>query len=78
MVAMDKNSNIGEYMTTAQVAGMLGFARVTLEMWRNGKSKDCAPKQKGPPFIKLGRRVIYRRSDVNTWIEGNRVDPSKA
>lgn len=26
----------------------------------------------GPPFIKVGRKVYYRRSDVEAWVESNR------
>ena len=25
----------------------------------------------GPPFIKAGRRVFYRWSDVNAWLDAN-------
>ena len=24
----------------------------------------------GPSFLKLGRRVVYRRSDLDAWLEG--------
>lgn len=23
----------------------------------------------GPPFVKLGRRVVYRREDLDSWLE---------
>jgi predicted DNA-binding transcriptional regulator AlpA len=26
----------------------------------------------GPTYIKLGRKVVYRRADVEAWIEANR------
>jgi hypothetical protein len=29
-------------------------------------------KGNGPAFVKVMRRVYYRRSDVETWIERNR------
>ena len=28
-------------------------------------------KGTGPPYVKLGRKVYYRRDDVEAWIEGN-------
>ncbi len=37
--------------------------RVTATKWR--------AKAKGPPFIKLGRLVRYRRSDVDPWLRAN-------
>ena len=35
----------------------------TLQYWRYCGHSD------GPPFIKLGRRVYYRRSDLKRWVE---------
>jgi len=42
--------------------------RDKLAQWRH--------KMKGPAFYKLGRKVIYRGSDLNKWVEASRVDPS--
>jgi len=36
----------------------------TLERWRSTGT--------GPMFVKFGRRVLYKRSDVNTWLEQQR------
>lgn len=30
----------------------------------------------GPPFLKFGKKVIYRGVDLNTWAESQRVDPA--
>lgn len=27
----------------------------------------------GPPFLKFGRRVKYHGADLNSWVNGNRV-----
>jgi hypothetical protein len=39
-------------------------------------------KRTGPPFCKVGgpkgRAVRYRPSDLQQWIEANRIDPTKA
>ncbi|MFN0114178.1 MAG: helix-turn-helix transcriptional regulator [Paracoccaceae bacterium] len=29
----------------------------------------------GPPYYKLGRKVVYRGADLNAWAEARRVDP---
>jgi excisionase family DNA binding protein len=29
----------------------------------------------GPPRYKVGRRVLYRRSEVDEWIKARRVEP---
>jgi len=44
--------------------------RTKLAQWRH--------KGMGPPFYKLGRKIIYRGADLNAWAEANRVDPSVA
>ncbi len=49
-------------MTQAEVKEITGLADSTLEQWRL--------KGKGPKFIKLGRLVRYRTSDVQAYIAG--------
>ena len=53
-----------------QAAAEIGLAPKTLSFWR------CMGK--GPAFIKLGGRVLYRRADLAAYIEANRYDPSSA
>lgn len=33
-------------------------------------------KRSTPPFIKVGRRILYRRSAVEKWLEEHTVTPS--
>lgn len=47
-------------MRQAEVKVMLGVADSTLEQWRL--------KGLGPKFVKMGRAVRYRLSDVNAYI----------
>jgi len=42
--------------------------REKLAQWRH--------KMKGPAFYRLGRKIIYRGSDLNDWVEASRVDPT--
>jgi excisionase family DNA binding protein len=44
-----------------QVAEMLGVPIGTLANWRY--------QARGPAFVKVGRHVRYRRSDVAAWID---------
>lgn len=48
--------------TTAEVAAYLGedFPVRTLEMWRY--------RGTGPRFLKVGRHIRYRWSDVEAWL----------
>jgi hypothetical protein len=42
--------------------------RDKLAQWRH--------KNMGPPFYKLGRKIIYRGADLNAWADANRYDPT--
>ena len=42
--------------------------RTKLAQWRH--------KGMGPAFYKLGRKIIYRASDLNAWANAHRVDPN--
>ncbi len=42
----------------------------TLARWRCEKS--------GPSWIKAGRKILYRGSDVLAWMEAQRVDTGNA
>lgn len=32
----------------------------------------------GPPYLKLGRNVRYRRADLDQWLEQRRIVPGEA
>ncbi len=40
--------------------------REKLAQWRH--------KGTGPAFYRLGRKIVYRGSDLNAWAEANRVE----
>lgn len=48
-------------MNTEDLADYLGVPIETVRQWRYSRT--------GPPGFRLGRRVKYRRSDVDAWIE---------
>ena len=50
-------------MDEKELCFTLGIASVTATKWR--------AKAEGPPFVKLGRLVRYRRTDVATWLEAH-------
>jgi excisionase family DNA binding protein len=47
-------------LTTDQAAAYLGLSPTTLETLRT--------RGGGPPFVKLGRRVVYRSEDLAHWL----------
>jgi excisionase family DNA binding protein len=52
-----------EFLSSDYVAEWLVLTRNTLEKWR--------VRGEGPPFVKVGGRVRYRRSDVLAWVGEN-------
>ena len=52
-----------ELLTVAETAALLRIPPATLRYWRH-----CGDT--GPQSFKLGpRRVMYRRSDVDAWVQ---------
>ncbi len=47
---------------TVGAAKFIGVSRRTLEKWRYVGG--------GPPYLKLGRRVLYSMSDLEVWVKG--------
>ena len=56
----DRNDPRAEFLVTPQLADEWQTSERTLERLRQTGT--------GPPFIKAGRRVLYRRSDVEAWL----------
>lgn len=53
---------------TAGTAAYLNAPERTLEDWRY--------RGDGPPFVRMGRRIRYRRADVDAWLVKNTVRSS--
>lgn len=49
-----------EFLTTQRVSKITGVPVTTLRYWRHFGS--------GPASFTLGRRVVYRRSEIERWI----------
>ena len=59
-----------QLMSSAELAPELGVSIRTLERWR--MDGDF-----GPPFVRLGRLIFYRVSDVNAWIDEHSVSTAE-
>lgn len=57
-------------MTTSEAADYLASTKTTLEQWR--------ARNDGPPFVKMGRSVRYRRADLDQWIEARVQNAGKS
>lgn len=42
-------------------------AQQTLAKWRH--------EHRGPRYLKAGKRILYRGSDLNAWLDSLAVDP---
>lgn len=60
------NTNL---LTPKKAAETLGVAIGTLAVWR------CTARYP-LPFVKIGRRVMYREQDINNFIENGLSDSS--
>ena len=43
-------------------ANHIGIAAATLQYWRTTGAQNL-------PFIKIGRRVMYRQTDIDQWLD---------
>lgn len=50
-----------EYMSTQTAAVYMGLKPQTLSAWRCS-GRYCLP------FLKVGRKVLYKKTDVDTWM----------
>lgn len=61
-----KKINPGE-LTEMEAAELLSVTKATLANWRW--------RGYGPSYLKIGRRVVYLRTDLEEWSTGQRVEP---
>lgn len=62
---MTNPTNPDALLTTAEVARIARISPATLAGWRVQK--------RGPAFTKVGGLVRYRRSDLQSWLDRQRV-----
>lgn len=54
---------MADLLTEAEAAELLRMPRNTLRYWRSSR--------RGPSFVAMGRRVFYRRSDLEDFIDSS-------
>lgn len=59
---------LDDYLTRDELASELNVTKRTLIRWQN--------QADGLPFIILGRRVLYRRASVLSWLQGRETRPN--
>lgn len=56
-----------ELLNTRETGKYLKRPAGTLSQWRY--------LGRGPAYIRVGREVRYRKSDLDAWLEANRIEP---
>ena len=64
------NPNTTENLRPNEAASYLRTSPRTLSRWRQMRI--------GPPWVRAGRAVLYRRKDLDEWLAQNRVEPVAA
>ncbi len=59
------NVNQRQILTMSEAADFLRFSKPHLSHLVNGKVDGATP----PPFIRVGRRILFRRSSLVRWLE---------
>jgi predicted DNA-binding transcriptional regulator AlpA len=54
---------MNDFLNEVEVADRWGMSHRTLQRWRS--------QRKGPPFLKLCGKVLYRLSDITNWENAN-------
>ncbi len=61
-----------QLLTEKQAAPYIGMSRSFLRQSRmNGKRQN---RTAGPPFLKIGRKVLYLADDLDDWLQEHRRD----
>lgn len=54
-----------QFLKGVEVHRLTGLGLSTLRNYR--------PLRKGPPYVKVGRAVLYERSDVFAWLNAQKI-----
>lgn len=68
--ASDVNDDF-DLLDEKQAAKTIKLLPHTLTVWR------CRKPSKAPPYIRLGRKIFYRRSDLRNWLAAQVVRPQE-
>lgn len=70
MIAKTKDLSDDALLTEDEAADAVRISVRTLQAWRL--------KTVGPPFVRVGRTIRYRRGDIKAWIRLNTCGASNA
>lgn len=53
-------------LPTPEAARYIGLAYATLKRWRSTGH--------GPPYVRLGSRIVYLIEDLDAWLRAHRIE----
>ena len=65
MTATEAAPITSDLLDDKKAAEYCHLSKKTLQAWRSARHENQ------PPYVKLGRRVFYRPSDLEAWIVSN-------
>ena len=68
MTENSRDASVTALLTLTEAAAVLRTPVATLRYWRHLGI--------GPAGFRLGRRVLYRRDDLDRWVEAQRTAPA--
>lgn len=67
---MPKQAQSNLMLDTDAAANYLGLQKTTLETWRSTKRVEL-------PYVRLGRAIRYRQTDLDSFLADNTVGTTK-
>ncbi len=67
-----KNQGDNNAFNEIEAASYIGMSRSFLAISRMDGDRDG--RTPGPPYVKVGRRVIYLKDDLDAWLSEHRVE----
>lgn len=67
----------GDFITPQDLFAWLGITIGVQNKLRMRKFQRADAAKPPLPFIKIGKRVVYRRSEINQWLENIRENYKK-
>ena len=61
---------LADYLTESDLSGALSITVRGLRLWRQ--------KRQGPPWTKLGSRILYRRDAFRDWLKAQEHQPVRS
>ena len=59
-----------EFLACSETSKLIAKTERTLEWWRETKQ--------GPPYVRLGKTILYRKSELLRWLVDQEVMPRKS